>query len=247
MATVKAGYTEGSASITAPNFFDIKKILTVTGKEDGQPWIFCIGADSILRCYRRCADFTWAVTNLSSLLQLSGDEKVTAFDADQRGDFTAYFAVAVGSASKATGRIILFKPFETSRDFSMTIESLEALIIPSNNKITSPVLMIRLCKTSERSYPQIIISYKQADQISHAQDVARILVEDDLSSWSCQTDLTLPVNATEILDICPGSVFGDLGIFILYQVGDNKRLLFSSYAATTRTSVKCPEGESFPE
>ncbi|KAI0444946.1 hypothetical protein F4803DRAFT_208902 [Xylaria telfairii] len=232
MATIKGSYTAGNASVP-PTWFSSSTPPVTIADHNGHPIILSIGQDAILRMFRRGPDMTWAVTDMNSLLGLTTHETVTFCAAHQTSDLTTFIVIAVGSStSQSTGRLIVLKPFKPQDVLTFTPDVVRQMIIPSTQDGPNG---------DKNAYASIFIAYKFYNEMKTSEDVARVEVDDDLAGWTCREDLSLPTTASRILDICPGSVMEENGIFVLHQVGTAmSKLLFTAYSSPFNSSITCP-------
>lgn len=93
----------------------------------------------------------------------------------------------------------------------------------------------------------MVISFQKAEQITSQQDISRISVRPDFSAFSIERDLRLPTNVSRIVDVCPATVAGTRGIFVLYDTLAGRHILFTAYSSSMDVSVKCPKGKAILE
>ena len=104
------------------------------------------------------------------------------------------------------------------------------------------------------AYPPILVTHQPKDRITPGSDITHILVDPYLSSWQAFRDLSLPVNATKVLDIAPAANAYGRGLYTLCVVGGQTQLIgeFARYDTDQNdgslfwfnTTVWCPSGKS---
>lgn len=73
-------------------------------------------------------------------------------------------------------------------------------------------------------------------------DIKRISVKSEFSSWTIASDLQLPTQIDQTLDIVPATVARAKGIFVLYEISGRRAILFTSYSRKFSNAIECPSG-----
>lgn len=56
------------------------------------------------------------------------------------------------------------------------------------------------------------------DRVQQSTDLGRVQVDANLANWELMSDLSLPVNASSIINIVPGNLLVGTGYFCLYTI-----------------------------
>ena len=90
------------------------------------------------------------------------------------------------------------------------------------------------------------MSYVALNSIHKSTDVARIMFDQGLKTWTMASDFDLPENVTDVVDLCPAvSAYGP-GYFALYRIQGQARLVFITTQKVSgfafEVALNCPSG-----
>ncbi|KAL9624348.1 MAG: hypothetical protein Q9160_001310 [Pyrenula sp. 1 TL-2023] len=196
------------------------KFLTARDR-NGQPMVFGIGSDSILRVAQESPkDRLRQLVNIQKFLSLPAEALIDGFDLYQSADDTIYLSVAYHTSSEA--RLLAAKPFKPE-DIDFTYEKREGNFIGLED------------------FPPIVLNYtdtkRQTDNVKHYE-----VVNDKVSN---EGDLSLPLNANSIIGMAIGKVKRHTGLFVLFSQNTNTLLMFTSWTFQFDSNMICPPNAGY--
>ena len=237
--------------------------FTAVADVRGRPMIFAVGNDSIFRLIVEDHQLNRQLINLSQGLGLYSSETVKSFAVNQDSSSKIYLVVSTEMVNMvAPGRLFVLKPFLPVEAPYLSAARIAELNVPANESV--PLVAERILLVSAASqttsnislinaqgnkdtiepYPVVVISYKTTLHSLKQEDIKRINVSKDLSSWSLAADLQLPTHVDKVIDLVPATVARARGIFVLYEIGGLKAILFTAYTRKFSNAIDCPAGMS---
>ncbi|KAH8802584.1 hypothetical protein F5884DRAFT_683783 [Xylogone sp. PMI_703] len=211
-----------------------------------RPMIFALSSDATpkLQVIKEDASGRRVLIDLSKSLNIPDNIPVQAFDVQQSPDLSLYLTFAT-QANSTQSNVFVVKPFQMSDNLTLSI-------YPSVTTGTVQKILIGSPTTIAAGYPMVLAIHQPLDRIASGSDISRIFVNPTTNSAKVLADLSLPVNASSILDIAPASSVYGKGLIVLYTMQSTTQLL-CEYVRPDPTgnpgdviwfdsSISCPTG-----
>ncbi|KAM3074924.1 hypothetical protein ACMFMG_008330 [Clarireedia jacksonii] len=211
-----------------------------------QPLVFSLGNDNLFYMTRVGDSGDHELVNLAQKLGLGPDStKVSSFGVSQD-----QYGVIYLSTVHRSGTSTFLNVFQPMQPDSLQKDSLAHLAMShtiTDDERQGRIVSVNVGSASPtESYPAVLVSFKEVRSISTTEDLARIVVDDMLDSYDIIKDITLPSNASKILDMCP--VTTDLGAAVatLYHIQDQEKIsvitLDDYYGGKIKAELEIPSG-----
>ncbi|KAK4167409.1 hypothetical protein QBC43DRAFT_285840 [Cladorrhinum sp. PSN259] len=210
------------------------KFLTARDR-NGNPMVFGIGTDSILRVAQEDpATRHRKLVDLNPKLGLPDTSTTDGFDLFQAHNGDIYLSLAYHENNET--RLMAVRAFNPSGvDFTDGTSELQRYrsIRLDSMQVKDLVLGTFVSSTD---FPSIIVNYTNTEKRS--DNVKRYEVAHD--TIENQGDLSLPVNAQAIRGIAVGKIKRHTGVFVLFDEGSARSIMFSSWSTIFNSRVVCP-------
>ncbi len=205
---------------------DARNTFAVAEDSSGNPMVFAIGTDGVLRLLT-VAGLTgagWIETDLSSALGAGMIVTTFAISQSPNGTITLGLAAAVSTAATATTMYVSPPLPNDPHAFDWTTAGSKLVARPW---ATGPIEItdILIGGDDNNGLPLVIAVAESAGKVGRYQ----VNPNTGDSSWMW-TPFVFPdsVNLDGMRAMAVGQVFGDQGVFALYDVGSDQRLEFTS-------------------
>ncbi|KAK3337258.1 hypothetical protein B0T19DRAFT_396897 [Cercophora scortea] len=194
------------------------------------PMTFSVGNDKVLYLIRTGESGAHELVDFGSRLGYGPDAEFLHFGLSQSWDTTLYMALVVRESGGGSQKMIVTKGFKPS-DLLVTGEGeqdVSSLIVPHEydpKEANVVSVMVGNCGPEEE-YPLVLVTFKVTGKIASTEDVARVNMESDQSSWALSSDVQLPENATEIYHLLPVTIDLDPGYVAVYRIQDKTSMVF---------------------
>ncbi|KAK6335540.1 Translation initiation factor 3 subunit b [Orbilia brochopaga] len=189
--------------------------------------------------YYKNSDGTYVWQDLNSALGLVPSEYIATFDVVQDKNSKSLQTWVVCSSAYSNdarkGRLFVWKPFKAENIKWDDPTAISSLIIPQIPTLPSAARKVLLGPIGLNTiYPPIVIAMQDT--------IARIEVRTDFGSWTIASDLNLPSNVSRVIDIAHGRASSSSGVFVLYEVEETQKLLYTAYSRSFEAPIQIPQG-----
>ncbi|RYP05955.1 hypothetical protein DL764_003459 [Monosporascus ibericus] len=231
--------TQYVAAVPVPNssrFFTVRD-------ERGLPLLFSLSNTGVLFAFKENESGARIMLDMSAAFGVQGNRVVTFNVIQEMVTDFIFFCFAYVKDPNASGEetsLVFSRPFvpaalNTSGSFSLV----HLIIREAANYPAVGVSKILLGPKNPRaSYPPVMLAYVPLDQVHNSSDLARVAVDSSQSTWTLKTDVELPENAAQVVDVCPAILPAGTGFFVLYLVQGKIRLIFETMPDSSGFSFK---------
>ncbi|KAL1865938.1 hypothetical protein VTK73DRAFT_5000 [Phialemonium thermophilum] len=230
-----------SAEEVAP----LSELFTVVRDEHSEALVFSKGNDGKFYMMKdNRSSGSNELVDLSKKLQMTGH--VRTFAVSQDRDLTIHVVVAEAGTSPNETKIHILKPFKPSDMAWLAEDDLSKRIL--HGPVCQYNIERILLGNSDDAQGRPLVAAVYTDGVDVTKHAQILLIQfaDDDSHWTFRKDFKLLEHADRVYDLCPASIPGARGIFILYELQAEKRLSFvgipGSYGFSLGTLLETPPG-----
>ncbi|RYP10379.1 hypothetical protein DL764_000713 [Monosporascus ibericus] len=208
--------------------------LSTVQDEKSLPLIFCRNTSGRLLAIKE--NQTGAKTQVDLSAAFDKHQETTAFAAVQdRATSDIYLAFAQRDAN-GESTLNVIKPFSPSvldvdSDGALENLDLKSLVIEQKNR-TSAIRDIRELfmgpRPAGQSFPEILAAHTELENPQSAFELSRVVMNNDLTDYTIDPDFEIPEDATNVYGVAPAVTQIGRGFFMLYELQDQPRLVFST-------------------
>ncbi|KZF24922.1 hypothetical protein L228DRAFT_58472 [Xylona heveae TC161] len=239
------------AAVAVPN----SSFFSTVSDENGHPMVFSIGNDKKFYIFKEATEGHYLLSDFGLLLGFNENYIAHALSVSQDASLNLFVILAIedSNASSSDDRKpslpYVLKPFSPANyDLLDPANSdLRQLILPQKGDDSGLRIstIFTIGSTGGDSYPPVLVAYQPLEYINKKEDLSRVSVSSDLSSWTLTYDVDLPEDASKILALQPLVVpYGDepmTGLAALYILQDAPQLIFMSNDGKYQVALQCPE------
>ncbi|KAJ8059437.1 hypothetical protein OCU04_011101 [Sclerotinia nivalis] len=245
MASVKfdgeamTGHAAAVGINPAANFFTV-------ADHRQQPLVFSLGNDNLFYMTKIGDSGDHELVNLAQKLGLGSDHtKVSSFGVSQDQSGVIYLTTVHQSGSSTF--LNVFQPMEPDSFQKDSLAHLAMSHTITDYERQGRIVSVKVGSASPtESYPAVLVCFKEVRSISTTQDLARIIVDDMLESYTITKDITLPSNANKILDMCPVTTDFGPAVATLYHIQNQEKIAVITvddyYGGKIKGQLEIPSG-----
>ncbi|KAI0399760.1 hypothetical protein F4802DRAFT_588133 [Xylaria palmicola] len=210
------------------------------------PMSFSIGNDSKFHLIRTGLSGENELVDFGTRLGYGSDVDFLHFDLSQSFDQTLYMAILIRDQGKK--KLVVTKPIKPV-DINSDKDLSDYIVSHTYDAKEANLLKIMVGNRSlSEKYPLVLVTFKVTRAIKNSEDISRVKMSSDYSSWSLSSDVKLPENADEIYDLRPTTVDISPGYTALYKNQNKTCLIFIGteelFGNVAHVPISCTDGTS---